>query len=91
MLGAAIDRLNAHGGGILLFDEIEKANRGLTKILLGFDAARVSINDGTTKDLSRIMAILTSNLGAAEAAQMQNSGYTAIHHKLQFEAEQFLD
>jgi ATP-dependent Clp protease ATP-binding subunit ClpA len=89
LLGAAIDRLNARGGGILLFDEIEKANRGLTKILLGFDAARVSINDGTTKDLSRIMAILTSNLGAAEAAQMQNSGYTAIRHKLQFEAEQF--
>ena len=89
LLGAAIDRLNAQGGGILLFDEIEKANRGLTKILLGFDAARVSINDGTTKDLSRILAILTSNLGAAEAAQMQNSGYTAIRHKLQFEAEQF--
>ena len=89
LLGAAIDRLNSHGGGILLFDEIEKANRGLTKILLGFDAARVSINDGTTKDLSRIMAVLTSNLGAAEAAQMQNSGYTAIRHKLQFEAEQF--
>ncbi|HTZ19238.1 MAG TPA: AAA family ATPase [Opitutaceae bacterium] len=89
LLGAAIDRLNAQGGGFLLFDEIEKANRGLTKILLGFDAARVSINDGTTKDLSRLMVILTSNLGAAEAAQMQNSGYTAIRHKLQFEAEEF--
>jgi ATP-dependent Clp protease ATP-binding subunit ClpB len=88
LLGAAIDRLNAHGGGFLLLDEIEKAFPDLLTTLLSFDAARSTMFDGSTRDLSRLIIVLTSNLGAADAARMQNSGYSAISRKLRYAAEE---
>ena len=86
-LGGAIDALNAEGGGILLLDEIEKAHPDLLTVLLSFDEARSTMADGTTKDLSRCYVFMTSNLGAAEAAQMGNNGYSAIRRKVVREAE----
>src|SRR5206468_1486027 len=71
LLGEAVDRLNMRGGGILLLDEIEKAFPDLLTTLLSFDSARSTMFDGTTRDLSRLIIILTSNLGAAEAARME--------------------
>lgn len=88
LLGAAIDRLNAHGGGFLLLDEIEKAFPDLLTTLLSFDAARSTMFDGSTRDLSRLIIVLTSNLGATDAARMQNSGYSAISRKLRYAAEE---
>lgn len=87
LLGQAVDRLSARDGGILLLDEIEKAFPDLLTVLLSFDAARSTMFDGSTRDLSRLFVVLTSNLGAAEAARMENSGYSAISRKLRFEAE----
>jgi len=87
-LGAAIDRLTALGGGILLLDEIEKAHPDLLTALLSFDDARSTMADGTVKDLSACYVIMTSNLGAAEASQMASSGYSAIRRKVLREAEQ---
>lgn len=88
LLGLAIDRLNAKGGGILLLDEIEKAFPDLLTALLSFDSARSTMFDGTTRDLSALYIVLTSNLGAAEAARMENSGYSAISRKLRHSAEE---
>ncbi|PTX91338.1 AAA family ATPase [Opitutus sp. ER46] len=88
LLGRAIDRLNAAGGGILLLDEIEKAFPDLLTALLSFDSARSTMFDGTTRDLTRLVVVLTSNLGAAEAARMENSGYSAICRKLRHAAEE---
>jgi hypothetical protein len=88
LLGQAVERLNAAGGGILLLDEIEKAFPDLLTALLSFDSARTTMFDGTTRDLSRLIIVLTSNLGAAEAARMENSGYTAISRKLRHAAEE---
>lgn len=88
LLGRAIDRLNAQGGGILLLDEIEKAFADLLTALLSFDSARSTMFDGTTRDLSSLIVVLTSNLGAAEAARMENSGYSAISRKLRHAAEE---
>jgi ATP-dependent Clp protease ATP-binding subunit ClpA len=88
LLGRAIDRLNAQGGGILLLDEIEKAFPDLLTALLSFDSARSTMFDGTTCDLSELIVVLTSNLGAAEAARMENSGYSAISRKLLHSAEE---
>ncbi len=87
LLGAAIDALNAQGGGILLLDEIEKAHPDLLTVLLSFDEARSTMADGTTKDLSSCYVVMTSNLGAAEAALMGNNGYSAIRRKVIREAE----
>lgn len=88
LLGLAIDRLNARGGGILLLDEIEKAFEDLLTALLSFDSARSTMFDGTTRDLTRLIIVLTSNLGAAEAARMETSGYSAISRKLRHAAEE---
>ncbi len=88
LLGLAIDRLNARGGGFLLLDEIEKAFPDLLTTLLSFDSARSTAFDGTTRDLSNLIVVLTSNLGAAEAARMENSGYSAISRKLRHAAEE---
>ncbi len=88
LLGRAIDRLNARGGGILLLDEIEKAFPDLLTALLSFDSARSTMFDGTTCDLTNLVVVLTSNLGAAEAARMENSGYSAISRKLRHAAEE---
>ncbi len=88
LLGRAIERLNAQGGGILLLDEIEKAFPDLLTMLLSLDSARSTMFDGTTCDLSRLIVVLTSNLGAADAARMENSGYSAIRRKLRYAAEE---
>lgn len=88
LLGQAIDRLNAHGGGILLLDEIEKAFPDLLSVLLSFDSGRSTMFDGGRRDLSQVIVVLTSNLGAAEAARMENSGYSAICRKLRHAAEE---
>lgn len=88
LLGQAIGRLNARGGGILLLDEIEKAFPDLLTALLSFDSARSTMFDGATCDLSQLVVVLTSNLGAAEAARMENSGYSAIRRKLWHAAEE---
>jgi len=88
LLGRAVQRLNDRGGGILLLDEIEKAFPDLLTALLSFDSARTTMFDGTTQDLSNLIVVLTSNLGAAEAARMENSGYTAISRKLRHSAEE---
>ncbi|MFA5264328.1 MAG: AAA family ATPase [Opitutaceae bacterium] len=87
LLGAAVDRLKLRGGGILLLDEIEKAHPDLLTVLLSFDDARTTMADGSTKDLSGCYVIMTSNLGAAEAALMANCGYSAIRRKVVREAE----
>jgi len=89
LLGIAIDKLNDAGGGILLLDEIEKAEPNLVKVLLSFDAARVTMNDGDTKDLSRIFIVMTSNLGSAEAARMRSAPYSTLRRHILNAAREF--
>lgn len=79
ILGDAIDRLNANGGGIILFDEIEKANSDLTTVFLSaMDSARVTMANGVTKHLRDCYLIFTSNLGSGDAAQMQVSSHERV-------------
>lgn len=79
LLGDAIDYLNQKGGGVLLFDEIEKAHQSLTTIFLSaLDAGRITMSNGQTKNLSQCYLFFTSNLGASNAAQMMTSNYVTI-------------
>lgn len=79
LLGDAIDDLNAKGGGILLFDEIEKAHQSLTTIFLSaLDVGRISMSNGQTKDLRQFYIFFTSNLGGSSAAQMVNSDEVTV-------------
>lgn len=87
LLGKSIDRLNEKGGGILLLDEIEKAHSDISKVLLSFDSGRVTMADGETRSLEDICVILTSNLGAAEAAKMVSSTSVKREHVMRKQAE----
>ncbi len=79
LLGDAIDTLNANGGGIILFDEVEKAHKNICKLFLGaMDAARITMANGKKKNLSNCMLFFTSNLGAANASGMKKSTPAAI-------------
>lgn len=83
LLGDAIDRISANGGGVLLFDEIEKADPNLTTVFLSaMDAARVTMANGETKDLSNCYLVFTSNLGSGDAAQMQVSSHERVRRHI---------
>jgi ATP-dependent Clp protease ATP-binding subunit ClpB len=90
LLGTAIDYIGGMGGGILLFDEIEKANNNLVTVFLGaLDAARISMANGETKDLSSFYMIMTSNLGSADAMRMENTPYASMRRHVMHQAETF--
>ena len=70
-LGLAVKRT---GFGTLLFDESEKAHPRVLDILLQIlDAARITLANGVTLDLSSFYVVLTSNLGAADVMQLQHA------------------
>ncbi len=70
-LGLAVRRA---GFGTLLFDESEKAHPRILDILLQIlDAARITLANGVTLDLSGFYVVLTSNLGAADVMQLQHA------------------
>ena len=59
--------LSEHRQGILLFDEIEKAHRLIWDLFLQMlDAARITLADHRTYDLSRFYIICTSNIGSQQ-------------------------
>jgi ATP-dependent Clp protease ATP-binding subunit ClpB len=58
---------------ILLFDEIEKASDSLWQLLLGIlDKATLTLGDNRRVDLSQVVIVMTSNLGAAEMNELIN-------------------
>jgi ATP-dependent Clp protease ATP-binding subunit ClpA len=59
--------LSYHQRGVLLFDEIEKAHRLIWDLLLQMlDAARITLADHNTYDLSGFYIVCTSNIGAQQ-------------------------
>lgn len=66
-----INDVKQHPNAVVLFDEIEKANSAVHKILLGvFDAGRLTDGKGSTADFTKTIIIMTSNLGAMEIARL---------------------
>lgn len=59
--------LSEHNQGILLFDEIEKAHRLIWDLFLQMlDAARITLADHRTYDLSGFYIVCTSNIGSQQ-------------------------
>ncbi len=57
--------LAEHHQGVLLFDEIEKANHRIFDLFLQMlGSARISFADHTTYDLSQFFVVCTSNIGS---------------------------
>jgi ATP-dependent Clp protease ATP-binding subunit ClpB len=59
--------LSEHRQGVLLFDEIEKAHRLIWDLFLQMlDAARITLADHQTYDLSGFYIVCTSNIGSQQ-------------------------
>lgn len=59
--------LESHTRGILLFDEVEKAHRLIWDLFLQIlDAARITLADHRTHDLSGFFVVCTSNIGSQQ-------------------------
>ena len=59
--------LESHTRGILLFDEVEKAHRLIWDLFLQMlDAARITLADHRTHDLSGFYVVCTSNIGSQQ-------------------------
>jgi ATP-dependent Clp protease ATP-binding subunit ClpA len=62
--GGALSKIRDYPESIVLFDEIEKANPGVGKLLLQMiDDGRVEDNEGNTLDFRRSFIIFTTNAG----------------------------
>lgn len=77
--------------GTLLFDEIEKAHPRIMDVFLQIlDAARVTVADGTTLDLSGFYVVFTSNIGSAELMDWQHSSFATMERHVLASARQWL-
>lgn len=77
-------------GGILLFDEIEKASAAVTKLFLSIlDAGRFTTTAGQTIRVNDYVMLFTSNLGGKEAAKMRNVPYSTLERTVRNAASRF--
>ena len=85
-LAMARDR---HDCGTLLCDEIEKAHPRVLDIFLQIlDAARVTMANGETLDLSGFYIVFTSNIAAAEMLELQHSTFATMERHVLTRAQQ---
>lgn len=81
-LGDIIDQINENNGGIILFDEIEKAHKDVVKILLSIlDEGYITMSTSEKKCIKNTYLFFTSNLGCSKiinASQLPESGINKI-------------
>ncbi|HZT73361.1 MAG TPA: AAA family ATPase [Terriglobales bacterium] len=69
---------------LVLFDEIEKASDALWQLLLGIlDRATLTLGDNRRVDFGQAVIFMTSNLGAAEMANLVEGGMGFSHAVLE--------
>ena len=79
--GELPERVRDQPSGVLLLDEIEKADRSIFPLLLQvLDAARLTDHRGRTVDLQHYLIVMTSNLGAAEAERQVSVLQRSVGH-----------
>lgn len=86
LLGERIARLRSAGGRILLIDEIEKADPRVSDYLLGIEEAALTLADGETLDLSDLHIVATSNIGSADAVEMEGVARSSMRRYVEQEA-----
>lgn len=75
--------------GTLLFDEVEKAHPRVMDLFLQIlDAARVTMANGETLDLSGFYVVLTSNIASAEIVGLQHSSFATMERHVLSHAQQ---
>jgi ATP-dependent Clp protease ATP-binding subunit ClpA len=64
--GGMLSRVRDLGGGVVLFDEIEKASSSVGKLLLQIiDEGKVEDNQGNQLDFRRVFLVFTTNAGCS--------------------------
>ena len=79
--GMFINEVEKNPHAVVLFDEVEKAHRDVSNMLLQvMDYGTATGSNGKKADCRNIILILTSNLGAEEM-EMNNIGFGALERK----------
>ena len=74
--GQLTDKIRTHPYSVVLFDEIEKAHPDVFNLLLQIlDDGRLTDSKGRTVSFKNAIVILTSNIGAVEAASERTGVY----------------
>ena len=82
--------LSQHRQGVLLFDEIEKAHRLIWDLFLQMlDAARITLADHCTYDLSGFYIVCTSNIGSQQLLRPSRLPYTTLERAVLCELHKF--
>ena len=82
--------LSQHQQGVLLFDEIEKAHRLIWDLFLQMlDAARITLNDHRTYDLSGFYLVCTSNIGSQRLLRPTRLPFTTLERAVISELHRF--
>jgi ATP-dependent Clp protease ATP-binding subunit ClpA len=82
--------LSQHQQGVLLFDEIEKAHRLIWDLFLQMlDAARITLNDHRTYDLSGFYLVCTSNIGSHRLLRPTRLPFTSLERAVISELHRF--
>jgi ATP-dependent Clp protease ATP-binding subunit ClpA len=82
--------LSQHQKGVLLFDEIEKAHRLIWDLFLQMlDAARITLNDHRTYNLSGFYLVCTSNIGSHRLLRPTRLPFTSLERAVISELHRF--
>lgn len=82
--------LSQHQQGVLLFDEIEKAHRLIWDLFLQMlDAARITLADHRTYDLSGLYLVCTSNIGSQRLLRPTRLPFTTLERAVISELHKF--
>jgi len=75
--------LAKHRQGVLLFDEIEKAHRLIWDLFLQMlDAARITLADHQTYDMSGFYIVCTSNIGSQDLLRPTRLPFTTLERSV---------
>jgi ATP-dependent Clp protease ATP-binding subunit ClpB len=82
--------LSKNHAGVLLFDEIEKAHRLIWDLFLQMlDAARITLADHRTYDLSRFYIVCTSNIGSQQLLRPTRLPFATLERAVISELHRF--
>ena len=81
---------SVHRQGVLLFDEIEKAHRLIWDLFLQMlDAARITLADGRSYDLSGFYIVCTSNIGSQQLLRPTRLPFATLERAVLAELHRF--
>lgn len=84
-----VERMNSRG--VILFDEIEKADRNILDLFLQIlDSGRLTLASGVQMDLSGFYVVMTSNIASQAILKAQGGSPTAMQRFVETQAEKYL-